>query len=309
MKKIVNLVLLFGLSLSFSACQLRSKPEVQSTPESALYTQAAQTVVAQLTQNAQPIQPGDLSTLPAITATQNILTPDFTATPTENFATATPEVNIPSETPSPSPTSTALPITPTSTPSEEDITKSLGGPTWVENFDDANNWSFAKEDRISMEVLDGKAVLIAKNPDYFYGWSVSWPKPADFYVEITATTGPDCSGLDKYGLIFRSVKPSEGYLLGFTCDGRYRVWYYTGSDEVIIKDWTKSEKILSGPNQTNRVGIKAVGNKISVYANGIEIASFSDDRQLEGNFGLMIGSVNTTNFTVYVEKLMYWEIK
>lgn len=309
-KKIVLSILAGLLILVFTGCQFRPIAAVQTTPESMLYTQAAETVIVQLTKNASEMKTAQpevvLETpLPAVTATPGEIA---SLTPT---VTNTTEIIAPSSTPEPTatPTSTFTPVIPTPTTSGEDIVKTLGGATWVDDFDNANNWSFTSDDKTSMDVKDGKAVLIAKNANYFYGWALTWPKLSDFYLEITVNVGPDCSGQDKYGVVFRSPKPSEGYLLGFSCEGKYRVWYYTGSEEVIIKDWEKSDKILAGPGQINRVGIKAVGNNYTVYANGIEIGSFTDDRQKEGSAGLMVGSVNTENFTVNVDKFAYWDLK
>jgi len=312
MKKtfMISLVIAF-CGLLFVGCQFRPVSVAQITPESILYTQAAETVIVQLTKNAvenqgaQPQEP-ESTQQPAATATPGgEEAAAATSTPTSTTEATATQTTEPTATPSA--TFTAIPPSPTI--SGDDITKSLGGASWIDDFDSADNWSFTKDDRTSMEVSEGKAVLIAKNPDYYYGWALTWPKLEDFYLEISVKVGADCSGQDKYGLVFRSPKPSEGYLLGFSCDGKYRVWYYNGSDEVILKDWESNSKILAGPGQTNRVGIKAVGNRYTVYANGLELVSFTDDRQSAGSFGLMVGSVNTTNFTAYVEKLSYWDLK
>jgi len=240
--------------------------------------------------------------LPADTATATQAVEAPTSQPT---ATQTP-------TNTPQPTATVTPILPTPTLSTEDITKSLGGPTWRDNFDNEDYWRFSQyykdTDRISMKVDGGEVVLKALNPDYHYEWLLTWPDPEDFYVEITATTGSACEGLDKYGLIFRAPDPTEGYLVGFTCDGRYSIWYYDGENEVDILDWKASDKIEVGANQTNRLGIKAEGSQLTVYANGVAIATITDTKQSKGQFGLMVGAVKTQNFTVYVDKLEYWDL-
>ncbi len=292
-----------------AACSINSTLQpTQVSSNDLMFTQAAQTVVVQLTANASvdtaTAQAGGQSQIPAVTATPEVVLP--TGTETMPIPVSSPTQSVtPSDTPSPTPTQNP----PTPTLSGEDIVKSLGSATWTDNFDNGDNWSFSKDDRISMEAKDGNAVLIAHNPDYYYGWTVSWPTLTNFYLEITVKTGAECAGQDKYGLIFRSPDPSEGYLLGFSCDGRFRVWYFTGKKEDIIQDWQTSSNILSGPQQTNRLGIKAVGNKYTVYANGIGVYSFLDDRHSEGKFGIMVGSVKTTDFTVYVDKISYWDLK
>jgi len=316
MKKVYTLItLLVSSILIISACNLsRSTQRTSEQDVSALYTQAVNTVIAQLTldaasavatQNAVQVAP----TKPVITMETQPVLPAATAT-----SPATPEPSAtPSPTQQPSPTATATPLLPTPTRSQDDITLILGGPTWRDNFENEDNWSFSnyfKDDkRISMEVKDGKVVLKAFKPDNFYGWLLTWPEPKDFYLEITATTGAECSGKDKYGLIFRAPDVNEGYLLAFSCDGRYKLWYWDGDKENKLVDWTENGLINRGPNQTNRLGIEAVGSTLTLYANGQYLASVSDERRSEGKFGLVIGSSNTENFAVFVDKLEYWEFK
>ena len=239
--------------------------------------------------------------------TQPVVLPADTATPTLEIHTLQPTAT---EAPTATPTPTVTPILPTPTLSSEDITKSLGGPTWRDNFDNEDYWNFSQyfkdSDRITMAVKDGKAVLKAAKPDYHYEWLLTWPKPEDFYLEITATTGT-CSGRDEYGLIFRAPDATKGYLVGFSCDGRYAIWYYDGEKEVDILDWKASDLIKKGSDQTNRLGIKAQGNQLTIYANGLAIDTLTDTKESKGQFGLMVGAVKTPNFTVYVDKMEYWD--
>ena len=66
---------------------------------------------------------------------------------------------------------------------------------------------------LSFQVDDNKFVLVAKKANSYETWSLSWEELTNFYLEITGTFGDDCSGKDRYGMIFRAPDTSEGYLI------------------------------------------------------------------------------------------------
>jgi hypothetical protein len=133
---------------------------------------------------------------------------------------------------------------------------------------------------------------------------------SDFYLEMVAAP-QKCTGSDRYGMMVRAQKTDEeylGYLFGFTCDGRYSLRRWDGSNYVTIIDWTESEFIRKGADQGNRLGLMADGKKLALYANGVLLKEVSDDVHLSGKFGVYVGSVKTTNFTVLVDEMAYWEL-
>jgi hypothetical protein len=72
--------------------------------------------------------------------------------------------------------------------------------------------------------------------------------------------------------------------------------------------WTPSPQIIKGPDQTNRLGCMAEGNKLSLYANGKLLATIEDDTYPEGGIGLFVGAVKTEGFTVLFDEVAYWEL-
>lgn len=128
-------------------------------------------------------------------------------------------------------------------------------------------------------------------------------------MEMTVKTG-DCKTTDRYGLILRVpdlTQANQGYLYGFTCDGRYALRKWDGKTMTSLIAWTSSSAILSGPNQTNRLGIMAVGNRFILYANGTLLKEANDSSYTEGGFGVFIGANQTENFTVTIDQIAYWE--
>ena len=232
------------------------------------------------------------------------------STPEGELPSVTPTGTLPaSATPTVSPTSTR---TLTNTPPADDPRTTLGAPTYRTDFPDATNWYLYEDDTIKFDVVDHKFVMTAKNANGYDGWTRTAWKLTNYYLEMTAT--PDtCSGRDRYGLVVGIPVPAynPNYLLRFTCDGFYSFGFFDSSlDNKFhsLQDWTKSNFISAGTGQTNRMGFKAEGTDLKLYANGHFLTELTVPAFGEGVFGLVVGSVNTPNFTVRVSEVAYWKL-
>jgi hypothetical protein len=287
------------LGISLVACNLPAPPATSPPPldQSAANTAAAETIVAQLTEVAEtltPTAPTDTQEVPTETAV--LPTATFTATSSEP-----PQTPTATSTPAPSPTATL--------PAGDPIT-GLGEPEFIDPFDNGTSWPLYTDDHVSFEVKDSNLVMTAFNPDKYNGWMLTWPVIRDFYLEMTAET-TTCSSLDQYGVMLRATKTNKGYigyLFGLSCDGKYSLRRWDGDKYVSLVDWTSSEHIQSGSNQTNRLGIKTDGTKISMYANGNLLQEINDDTHQEGRFGVFVGSANTKNVKFLADEIAYWDI-
>jgi hypothetical protein len=265
-----------------------------TTPESdPVKTEVARqlTSMAALTQTGGP--PGSpQNTLPA---------PD-------ELPTVTPTDTLPA-----SPTPTATPSnTPTQsfTPPAEDPRLTLGAPTYRTDFPDSTNFYLYEDANVSFSVDGHKFVMTAKESNSYDSWTLNAWKLTNFYIEITAT--PDaCSGRDRYGLVV-GVPPSANYpayLLRFSCDGYYSFGYFNldiDNKFHYLADWTPSTYIHAGSGQTNRMGLKAEGTHLFLYANGHFLTDVAEPSFGLGRTGLFVGSVNTDNFTVRLSEFAYW---
>lgn len=297
---IISLYLIFGLT----ACSLPAPSAPATENPAAAYTAAAQTIIAQLTQavgTSAPTSPEATPTgeLPTITSPTEVSQTEIPAslTPTET-ATATLEA-------SPTPTDTS---TPTELPS--DPRSSLGNPNFSDTFQNGGNWSLYEDQHVSFSVNNNMLKMVAFNPEHWDGFMLSWPVVSDFYLEMNVTP-KKCSGLDRYGLVTRSTKTDKGYtgyLFGISCDGRYSLRAWDGEKFTTLIDWTESDFIKAGPNETNRIGFWAKGKNLSLYANGNLLGKINDDTYQEGKFGVFIGSINTTDFNVRVNEIDQWDL-
>jgi len=236
--------------------------------------------------------------------------------PEQEFPSTTPEPGdtpIPTETPTltltPSPTPTAT-ITLTPTLVSGDPVNSLGLPTFDDNFDGAVNFYLYEDNQASYQIEDDRMVLIAKKANSYETWSLSWGDLKNFYLEVTGTFGDECSGKDRYGLIFRAPDTSQGYLISISCDGSFRLstWESDSEEYTTIKKWTSSAYIDSGPGGTNRLGIKAKDSKLTGFINGNQVFELNDDTFSKGRFGVLVAASDTAGFTAYLDRVAYWKL-
>jgi hypothetical protein len=287
---------------------LTNVPSTQSAP-AALPTGGV-TVIP--TQAAIPVKASDtplptVTTAPPAAASQ---TPSPAATvSTGATATQAPTASV-GKTATLSPTATATTSTtaqPTAITAAGDPRSKLGTPTWQDSFADDTNWP-SGVGKFTIITVGGNKLQITGLSD-LDGWRLTFPKIANFYIEATFQTGT-CSGSDRYGLIARVPDLStanNGYLVGLTCDGKYSLRKWDGTTMFELIPWTSSNTILSGANQTNRLGVLANGSQFTVYINGTAMKSATDSAYSSGYFGVWVGANTTPSLTITATQIAYWE--
>lgn len=212
----------------------------------------------------------------------------------------------------PSPTSTETPsLTGTPTPSATSVSgdprTQLGQPSWRDTFAGASNWTLGEDSYTRAKVEDNQLRLTGLTTTD--GWRLTWPEIDDFYLEATINSG-SCEGNDHAGLIFRVPDRHDadhGYLLGFTCDGRYWLRLWDGEKMTTLVPLTSAAAILSGADKDNRMGVLAEGEKLALYANGQLLEEIEDDALTgEGGFGVFVGARKSGTLTIAVKEIAYW---
>ena len=286
--------------LVLTACKSEPEEPTPTATEPATeveLTQAAQTIIAQLTQSVAGIW----------TATP--LPPPATRTPTLTLEPPTPTGPTPTPSETLPPTTTALPtITSTPTFVPGDPRGELGVWDWQADFTLDSDWFTFDGENASILRRNGNLVLTAKKTDIFEIWSLSYPFLTDFYIEYTVMIGQECRSKDRYGMVVRAPDPDAGYLFGVSCDGAFRLRSWDGEEFTTLQDWTESEFINTGPGIFNRLGFKAEGQKLSIYVNGSLLAEIEDDKLAEGKFGAFIKGESTPGFRVTIAEALYWDL-
>ena len=191
--------------------------------------------------------------------------------------------------------------------SDTDPAATLGTPDWVENMENGDNWPTGFNEYTTIEFEDGFLKLTAeKDVD---GWRLTWPFLSDFYLEATLKS-PECSGGDHFGLMFRvpaNANANKGYLFGITCDGRYSLRRWDGTNMYALVGWTADDAINTD-GAVNKLGIWAEGKNLAFYINGEKVDEVTDNTYLEGSFGLFVGNGGEDKVTVSVDQIRYWEL-
>jgi hypothetical protein len=99
--------------------------------------------------------------------------------------------------------------------------------------------------------------------------------------------------------------------VAFSCDGSYWIFRLDGVDPwraVDLVTWTKSDFIKAGANQSNVVGVKAVGSTLSFYANGHLLKELTDTKYSKGRFGMFVRADVTAGYTYRPVEVEYWDL-
>ncbi|MCD6355805.1 MAG: hypothetical protein J7L66_00850 [Anaerolineaceae bacterium] len=185
----------------------------------------------------------------------------------------------------------------------------LGDADWVDEMETGEYWPTGTDEYLSAEYENGTLKIVALTD--IDGWRLAnQPVLKNAYIEIVAAVG-DCSKRDEYGLYFRvpeNVNFRQGYKFGITCDGQYFMKKWDGLSEKTdwLQYYTASEWVNKGKNQTNRIGVMAVDDLLTLFVNGKMIAQVTDDSYGAGFFGIYINRDKTENLTVTVDKVSYW---
>jgi len=311
MKKALTLLLIILASV-LTGCSLLE--QFQHAEEQYLETRVSELVEETTTQEAAIGEP--TSEVPEDIELLTEEAPAETPTISAEFTAETPEEPTSQPTEEPSADETPLPTeepTPEPTVVSDDPAVYLGEPDWVDEMDKAQNWPVGIDDYTAASFENGamKFVALSELP----GWRIaSTSELGNAYIEASIKMGNACSETDSYGIIFRVPKNSDynrGYLFGVTCDGRYNLRMWDGfsgesGKSVTLKYFTPSSAILKGKNQTNRLGVMTVGDRIILYINGVQVDEIVDDTYDLGYFGVFINQDRTKNLTVFVEEVRYW---
>ncbi|MBI9048317.1 MAG: hypothetical protein JEZ00_02770 [Anaerolineaceae bacterium] len=285
MKKKLKLIVLFlWLPLILNACSLPT-----STPASA--NQATQTPIVVIVE-AEPT----MDIVGTLVASTMIAFQQQSAEQTAAAPTATEEAA------EPTPTETTT-ITATST----DVVSNLGTPTWKEDFNVAKSWYLDDDEYTNINITDGALVLTSLQAVTWHGWSLHYNKISNFYMESKIDL-PTCNNADRYGMVFRSPDYVQGYFYGVNCSGQYSLTMFNGTKFVTIIPWTPNGNIHTGANAQNVLGVKAVGDQITLSVNGEEMQTVTHSDYSNGTFGAFIAAVNTPGFTMKMDNIAYWTL-
>jgi hypothetical protein len=125
-----------------------------------------------------------------------------------------------------------------------------------------------------------------------------------YQVDMRITTG------DAGGLIVRAnAKSTQSYLFVVGLDGTYSIYYYPGDPKQRAQTLAEgySDRIQTGANQDNILGVVASGTSLDFYINKKYITSVIDERRSSGLIGLLANNYTHTTEVVYTH-VQVWKL-
>jgi hypothetical protein len=224
---------------------------------------------------------------------------------------------LPSNTPVPLiPTNTPPPV-PTDPPAEPPTEEPAVEPTpetvepaeenantlYVDDFSNqASGWDlFSNSDGFTG--YDNGSYKIGVYKEEIILWGNPKQNFDDVSVEVITTK---VSGGDdaQYGIICRHQNPDNFYALVVTADGYAAIRKRVGGEPIgYIAEWTNSPAILQG-NTTNLLKAECVGDRLTLYANGVKLLEAFDSDLPNGDVGLIVGTFTATEVEVLFDNFI-----
>ncbi len=174
---------------------------------------------------------------------------------------------------------------------EDDFGDSSSG--WDDAFDAYTTKQYGNN-RYQIEVTASNLVA----------WGLANRDVADFEVEVEAKLegGSPSNG---YGLLFRFLDRENFYRFDISGDGYYLLSKFVNGQWTTLVDWTASPVIQQGTT-ANILKVSAFGPNITVWANGQQLTSVTDDSLMHGNFGFFAGTFSEPHIWVSYDTLKLW---
>ena len=273
-------IILIGLAsfASLVGCSLPGRSALPTQDPGPSYTQAAETIIAGLTQIAPP-------------------------------ATPTPAAPLVTEPPAPSPTSPppstdtptpTLAATATSTPVEEQV-------VFEDDFEGRESWYTDENDRFSLAYQDDGYVIwvdIANAPV----WSVREQNYTDVILEVDAARldGPEDG---TYGLICRQEADDDFYVFLISSSGDFGIGKVENGEFDFIDEGSDTASVIHGGDVLNHLRAECTGDTLALSVNGQRLMEVEDDDFASGDIGLVVKTGSQKGLEVYFDNFAILEAK
>lgn len=284
----ISFLILLAVLLGISACNMPRSSENLSATTEAVYTQAAQTIIAKLTQVAPQASP---------TLSQASETPTLAAT-----IIPLPTLPAPTGTVAPSDT----PQVAETKPAAENATPTLPATVLFEDdFSNKVGWYTAKEDDFSFQFSDG-GYLITVNTKESFVWSVRSAGSNDVVLEVDgARTGGPENGY--YGLVCRHKDSENYYAFVVASDGSYGIARNLAGEIEYLQAGTAPSGVIKDGDQVNRLRADCIGKNLALYANGQKLAEIQDGNFDSGDVGLVAGTQDQEGMEAWFDNFVIYQ--
>lgn len=178
---------------------------------------------------------------------------------------------------------------------------------YQDDFSDSRSgWddAFDRERQYSTKQYGNGKYYIQVNTSGLTVWGLANRDVANFRLEVEASqeAGPNNNG---YGVLFRFRDPDNYYRFDISGEGYFLLSKLNQGEIVQLAEWTQSPAIKKG-QATNRLAVEALGDRIRLFANGVQLTEVRDGSFTHGNFGFFASTFSEPNLTVSFDNIKVW---
>jgi hypothetical protein len=137
-----------------------------------------------------------------------------------------------------------------------------------------------------------------------FSWSVAQQSMGDVVVSVDiAFTGS--AELAEMGVICRMQNSSDFYFFSIRSDGAYAIFkMYQGSEFFLGMDGYQFDPNINAGLNTNHLEARCVGDQLSLYANGFQLAVVQDSSYQVGDTGVIVGAFEQPDVNVFFDNFI-----
>lgn len=215
------------------------------------------------------------------------------------------------------PTATALAPSPTATPTSTSIPTSTssavsapsdnqGRILFEDDFSDTSSGWDQKNSDTGITDYSGGSYRILVNQTRYDAWANPGQSfTGDVSVEVDATKngGPDDNDL---GVICRYQDVDNFYVFEISSDGYAVIGKMTAGNsiEYISSDKMESTDAIHQGIATNHIRADCIGDTLTLYVNGAQVATVTDTDHTSGDVGLMAGTFDTAGADILFDNFV-----
>jgi len=269
--------------------------------EQLAYTQAAQTIVAELTQNAPaatPVRPEALAQ-PSSTPTEEPLPPTSTPKPTNTPLPS--DTPLPTETPLPTDTATPA-VPPTATLPPEPSWRLLSTDDFSYGF-----WPDEGSEGVRFRYTMGGYTILNRSEQ-----TIVWATRSDQYAGVRIeVTGKRIAGpMDGYyGLVCNFANGGNYYFLGVGPDGWYGIGVQASNKMTWLIESVDTTGVVLTGGAPNVIRADCLNGALSLWVNGTLLATTKDNTFSGGAIGMGVGNRGTPGGEVLFDDFSVYQVE
>ncbi len=176
--------------------------------------------------------------------------------------------------------------------------------SYEDDFSDpSSGWDDAF-DRNTVKQYGNNKYYVEVTTSNLVAWGLANRDVGDFRLQVDATqeSGPNNNG---YGVLFGFRDRDNYYRFDISGEGFFLLSKFYEGEWTTLVPWTASSAINVGQT-TNTLMVEAIGDRIRIFANGVDLAEAQDDSLAHGNFGFFANTFSDPNLIVSFDNIEVW---